>query len=143
MPELMSFNNFEPIEVATPAEIFDFCNRVRELGGGELLEALIPGRPGYAGSCLIARNLNFSCDVARCDAEEWETSTGEGLRGQYQWSMYVDNRQTAVRVAEGMGLEWRLTREFSYPVYEIRLPLHIGNAAFAFDADRFSEEFYV
>jgi len=44
-------------------ELFEFANAIREAGGGNSLDALLPGEPSDSSKCLIARNLNFGCEI--------------------------------------------------------------------------------
>jgi hypothetical protein len=115
-----------PVPVNTPAEILEICNRVREAGGGELLEALMPGHTLSQDSCLIARNLNFSCRVIN-------TMNG--------WVMAVPvcDQDLAERIAGALGSEQFAKTFFGYAIV---LPEALGNAAAAFDQRLLPEGFY-
>jgi hypothetical protein len=117
---------------ATQDEILAFCNKVREAGGGEILEALLPGWQSRNQACLIARNLNFECYV-------------EGLKGAYggsvgldeggcKWVMYTDEHEIIRTIARRMDLPIvEHHRRPDRPVPAMLLPQRIGNAAEAFD----------
>jgi hypothetical protein len=57
---------YAPIEFATEAELLEFANKIREAGGANPLDALMPSTPSDSKACLIAQALNFSC-VVRID----------------------------------------------------------------------------
>ena len=146
MPKMMQLAQFDPacgrnkrgkVPVATEDELLEFCNSVRQAGGAEVLEALLPSTPGVPSECLIARGLNFDCTVGNTVyGMAWN---GTGLRDGFFipgtdscfWVMTVhygnseDSMAKAQEVANALGLT-----QFAN---EIALPEHIGNAAEAFD----------
>lgn len=139
MPELVNFGpgiNGQPLElpVATEQELLEFCNRVREAGGAEVLEALLPSRQGNANSCLIATSLNFGCSVGpnhdtKLDVEDYKYSNY--AYGEWHMRLPVGMEQERMeKIAEAAGGE--LHSEHYYYPYVV-LPEHIGHAAGAFD----------
>ena len=44
-------------------ELLKVCNEVRTAGGGSLLDALLPAVPADEDQCIIAKNMNFNCEV--------------------------------------------------------------------------------
>lgn len=109
---------------ATEDELLDFANKVREAGGADPIEALMPSKPKYARQCLIANALNFSCVV---------DSLAGGLLGKPRvWAMFLPedlSDEQKRRIADAVGSPI----EDSYKGPCVRLPEHIGNAAAAFD----------
>lgn len=107
---------------ATLEEVLEFANAVREAGGGNPIDALMPAVPGDADQCLIAKNLNFNCQVA-----------GGPVQGI--WYMYISDHDIATRIAEKLELE--LDSAHRYRGYDnksrIELPVRIGNVARDFD----------
>lgn len=109
-------------KVATIAELTDFANKVREAGGGNPLDALMPAVPEDQEQCLIAKNLNFNCEV-----------NTEGPGGS--WIMVLaGDMETRDKIAEKLGLkkyDWEQNPgELQYSVI---LPAAIGRVADEFD----------
>lgn len=103
------------IEYADEAEVLDYCNKVRQAGGGEVIDALLPGIPSAAGSCMIARSLNF-------DSSVYPGSSRKSGR----WVMETRSEEIAQKLVNaGLGEQLGLTA--------IHLPKRIGLAAYAFD----------
>ena len=116
--------------VATEQELLDFCNRVREAGGANILEELLPSIPGQGYECLIANALNFGCRV-------WPV--GRRMDGLFsEWHMQLPDNITseqAEAIAGAVGNPVIRTKPDQWgqePPYVV-LPEHIGNAAHAFD----------
>jgi hypothetical protein len=105
--------------VATEQELLDFCNRLRRIGGADLLPALAPGRTGDAESCLIARGLNFGCTVDGKGDDLWEMET---------YQSFTDEQVEAITALMGDD-----PYSGDYDCHCWTLPKHIGNAAEAFD----------
>lgn len=109
-------------EVATEEELLEFVNKGRAAGGANVLEALLPSRPKNPSSCLIANALNFGCTV-----------NGSGA----QWFMHLPKMKLdrAQKIADALGcpLHGNYDDE-DEGFYGIELPIHITNAAKAFDA---------
>ena len=105
------------------SEVVKFANAVREAGGGNLIDGLMPSTPQEPSSCLIANALNFDCEV--------NTNDGE-------WYMETDG-EVGVKIAETLGLTfYGGEQEDEYDDYrttcEIALPGEIGAVAEAFDS---------
>jgi hypothetical protein len=126
MPDTIEFDG-EEFLVATEAELLQFCNKVREVGGAELLPALLPSEPGNASQCLIARALNFDCSVD-CTGPSFEDSFG-AVRPR--WQMQVDSRERYDAIEGFVGLGG--VADDGYFEYRVNLPEEIGNAALLFD----------
>ncbi len=94
-------------------EVLDFCNRVREAGGGDPIDALMPAIPRNSNACLLARNLNFDCSVRHL--------------GNENWVMYVNDPDVAVNIANALELS------LSWSGRGVRLPKKIGLVARDFD----------
>jgi hypothetical protein len=146
-----------PSGFASRDEILEFCNKVREAGEGDVLDALLPGRPTVEHSCLIAVNLNFSCAVKPLlNYEGWEEGEVKPLPNYYPrikdaegndvWGMFdvplevLENISTAtgceVRTVEGWEFVGRTgaNRRIRTSAEQVLvLPPRIGNAAEAFD----------
>jgi hypothetical protein len=120
---------------ASLEETLEFCNKVREAGGAQPLDALCPAVPQAPSECLVARNLNFSCTVHGGDLRSsFERSAPEMYKrlgtlgyesGDFVWVMGVKDADVRNRIAESMQL----------PLHgdTIVLPAKIGAVAQAFD----------
>jgi hypothetical protein len=125
-------------ERATFEELLEFANKVREAGGGNPLDALMPAVPEDPQQCLIAKNLNFNCHVMPLDVD-----------GNAPWCMILLNKDLRDRIADAMGLE-RTTQKVMpmsvgisiyvaalqpdrIEVYAVVLPDRIGQVASDFD----------
>lgn len=113
-------------ERATLEETLEFCQKVREAGGGTPLHALIPAVPTDESQCLIAKNLNFNCKVF-------------GVGGNGKWAMWFDPEDIEIRnaISEKLSLipVERKTVEDLPQVSEVGvvLPDNIGRVAHDFD----------
>ena len=123
---------------ASLEETLAFCNKVREAGGADPLEALMPSIPQNENSCLIARNLNFDCEVsggAYPDAENRWGKEALWEDGTDKWFMFVDDVETRYRIANYLGLKIETLQDGWDEIREgITLPKEIGNVAAEFDA---------
>lgn len=130
MPQQIPFygTSDQTKSVATHEELFDFCNKVRRAGGGEVLDALLPGYVGNATQCLIAKNLNFDCYVMPF----YKIVNGKEER-QNTWCMQVKDHQVARAIAINLQLTVDVRFDGSKFVSVLILPEEIGNAADAFD----------
>lgn len=132
--------------MATETETLEFCNRVREAGGGDVLQELLPSTPQEQNACLIANGLNFDCAVApfeRGPDRREELERENGLEHE-PWVMKVINGEDGL--GDRIALELNLvvagvTEEDSWNEWEepekeieILLPERIANVARAFDA---------
>lgn len=115
---------------ATVEELLTFANLVREAGGGNPIDAVMPAVPSDPHQCLVAKNLNFNCIVMGSEEEEGA------------WVMAVPDRDLAERVSAAIdmpietGRWWtRDERGYREVLFEnaVRLPDRIGNLAGAFD----------
>lgn len=131
MPEYSLSVDYDgtPIEYASEDEVLEFVNKVREVGGGDILKALMPSIPGKAHACLIAQGLNFGCAVwpiyERYPSGEWKG-----------WRMEVDAAIADKLIADDeLGFEYLdNTRHVGYDgIINLSLPRRIGAAAQAFD----------
>lgn len=132
------------VKRASLKKLLKFANEIREAGGGNPIDALIPAVPVNAEECLIARNLNFNCTVNGApdpgSEEPWEAG---------DWAMYT-NRKVRDAIAEKLGLhkieykteakkkdgDYILTKNGDYrkkTVYGVVLPRDIGLVARDFD----------
>lgn len=124
---------------ASMKELHAFANRVREAGGGNPIDALMPAVPKDSTQCLIAKNLNFNCVVAG-----WGINAQDEAKG-IEWSMTVEDESTAQKIADAIDSEvrevwsvdeWDAFRDsdFDEPAgYAIPLPAEIGQIAADFD----------
>lgn len=98
------------------SEVLDFCNKVREIGGADILDSLLPGTPGQKNTCLIARNLNFNCRIMPLGSHN----------DPYSWVIEISDSNIATKIANEMELEY---------LYEgaIKLPLALAEVAIKFD----------
>jgi hypothetical protein len=78
---------------ATLEEVHQFANAVREAGGGNPIDALMPAVPVSGQECLIAKNLNFNCSVFQI----------EHLLSA-RWAMILDDKDTRDRIATSLDL---------------------------------------
>lgn len=141
-------------------EVLDFCNKVREAGGGKPLNALLPGVPTDSQSCLIAKNLNFECEVGGLDGEPITDADAQKVEDSEDlWCMSLEDKEVRDRIAIALNLEtidarkraeedgqWIVSPDGEWAtqnVYAVLLPKAIGNVAHNFDAawDRYEQEF--
>jgi hypothetical protein len=108
---------------ATEIELLDFANRLRKLGGANVIDAFMPSSPGQANACLIANALNFGASVSPVGIE------GATWRMTFPLNVKVS---TVEIIAHALGLDhvYLTGREVSR---EVVLPKLVGNAAWAFD----------
>ena len=129
---------------ATEEELLEFCNQVREAGGGEIINALLPGITENPQTCLIARNLNFSCEVTphviSVSNPMEEVNIGDPIDGDKifspkskDWVMVIDDENIRFKIARILKLDTVIHRDGGSVVKALRLPRRIGNAADAFD----------
>lgn len=103
---------------ATLEELKEFANKVREAGGANPIDALIPAVPQDSEQCLIAKNLNFNCSVEPGGSHNgWPND---------EWVMVLPDEAIRDSIASKLGLK---------PVghYGVLLPSEIGAVAQAFD----------
>lgn len=124
---------------ASLEEVLEFCNIVREAGGGELITDLMPGEPGAATQCLIAKNLNFNCRVANGHIEHrdyiryLEDRERQGYyAGEPRWMMSLMDRDTAYSIAAATGMQVYESSGYN-EICHLLLPALIGRVASAFD----------
>lgn len=126
------------VKMATLSELKTFANRVRKAGGGNPLDALMPAVPEDSEQCLIAKNLNFNCNVNSVDV----VLNGDTVN---RWCMSLHDEELANQIGEAVNCPVVADRdsEWAYPngrpgyvytdVYRIVLPLEIGAVADQFD----------
>lgn len=123
-------------EMATEEELLEFANKLREVGGAEPLEALLPSNPAHSQDCLIANAVNFGITVdsfggnATCDPD-----------GSLLWILDLPYNMAPERrkeIAVALGLKETYG---SYDYISLRLPKEIGNAAHAFDSGDAYQEY--
>jgi hypothetical protein len=126
---------------ATEEQTLAFCNAVREAGGAGTLGALLPSFPSDASACLIAKGLNFGCEVKPYEgpaeeyADEDEPTIGT-LKRELDylldpWVMVPEVDDGAV-FAIADAVECRTVRtDGGY--LGVVLPEHIANVARCFD----------
>lgn len=144
-------------QVATEQELLDFANAIRKAGGGDVIPALLPAIPSQPNACLIARALNFGCEVNGSfhKADGREIPGYKDGNGQ-PWHMYfgdggVDQEATLsdaaikqiAREVSGVRAVYVKHADTDEPVWALQLPRHIGNAAGAFDAGKAFQEYAV
>lgn len=105
---------------ASLEETLEFANKVREAGGGNPLDALCPAVPEDPNQCLIAKNLNFNCEVTPGDRLEWGTNS---------WLMILTDKDIRDRIAKDL----RLGKRNRGDEYAVILPPKIGQVADDFD----------
>lgn len=141
-------------KVATEKELLDFANAIRKAGGANVIEALLPSEKGNSEACLIANALNFSCTVGGgLSVDRYNNQFPPLADGGWPWfmtfpdNMGVDRIREIAKQVPGARFAWgwdtgrgeydMMSGLFSYPnarrVPALRLPVHIGNAAEAFD----------
>lgn len=123
---------------ATFEELLEFANKVREAGGGNPLDALMPAVPSSSSRCLIAKNLNFNCTVGSVQAKSSD-----------HWVMAVTTKEIRDKIADALNLETIDTVDWGYKyglpddpdgsynkidVYGVILPDNIGQVAAEFDS---------
>ena len=106
---------------ATLEELLEFANKVREAGGGDVIEALMPSNPAIPESCLIANALNFNCQVSGGIGEPWY--------------MMISDRAVARKIVDKLGLKGEYLEDsaLSTRAANVYLPDKIGHVARDFD----------
>jgi hypothetical protein len=111
-------------------EVLNFCNAVREAGGANPLDALLPAVPSDSTSCLIARNLNFSCTV---------TPSGDHYQAEL-WYMEIDDPQIVETIIDNVdGAEPFVDLNGRVYATRVLLPPEIAQVAIEFDRWEVSE----
>ena len=127
---------------ASLPELLEFANAVREAGGGNPLDALMPAVPEDAHQCLIARNLNFNCQVRGADGVLFKNGNVVNQDND-TWIMYIEDEKIVRAVAKKLNLKkvyhegWNSKKQewepdTSRPV-GVLLPRRIGRIAYEFD----------
>lgn len=130
-------------EVATIEEVTEFCNKVRVAGGANAIDSLMPGIPANSNSCLIAKNLNFNCEVEQ-DLNNWD--------GQFDKLGYDEEESVwtmTIRGSNAVDIGKKIEKNvedivlYSYEEHEyggceykeavLVIPAKIGRVANAFD----------
>jgi hypothetical protein len=113
---------------ATLAELHSFANKVRAAGGGNPIDALMPAVPQDTEQCLIAKNLNFNCEVKGTIGYDFPFGS---------WVMELTDREIRDRIAAALNLETaERNGDYCEPCakfYAVLLPDEIGAIAAAFD----------
>ena len=108
---------------ASLGELKKFANAVRDAGGGNPLDALMPAVPEDSTQCLIAKNLNFNCSV---------TAGNDGA-----WYMHLNDEEIAHKIGSKLNLKVAPAEEvdvYGYPDnFAVILPPEIGQVAEDFD----------
>lgn len=125
----------------SPDELLTRCNEFRRAGEAEELEHLIAGRRSRSKECLVARNLNFECNVVYRVEGPLATAVPRGFIASH------DPRLRAV--AEALGLHRSDLLAFAPNVQDrfrnhmcYELPTDIISSALAFDRGRYPDELY-
>jgi hypothetical protein len=117
---------FDPATVkgmASLDELRDFCNRVRQAGGAKEIDDLMPAVPGQTEACLIAKALNFSCQVgALIDPDDYP-------KDPEAWAMQVRDEELAHKISKECKLPVIDKDEY----YEVVLPKKIYRVAQIYD----------
>lgn len=128
--------------IATEEELLEFANKVRAAGGANILDALLLSKRSQSSACLIARALNFDCEVNQWKPTDNRISV-DWPSGNPKWVMMPQRGDGAhsekLTRQLSKDLKLRLVRNMTrrHPlefVYGLLLPETIGNAARAFDA---------
>lgn len=133
------------VPVATHEELLEYANRVRELGGADTLDALLPSKPVDAKACLIAQAVNFESSVVPDDSfhesgsQRWYMVPWRGNDAQSdelarELAEKLDAETGVVNVLNGKQIQgpYGPISDRSERV-GVLLPEEIGNAAMAFD----------
>lgn len=105
------------VPTASDEEVLDFCNKVRAAGGANPLDALVPDcYPEDASQCLVARSLNFSCEV----------SPKKSNKTVSHWTLEIENSVILDRIASELNLK-------KASEYSVWLPAEIASVAYEFD----------
>lgn len=114
---------YDEVEPASIEKVLEFCNAVREAGGANPLDALLPSVPAESDSCLIARNLNFSCTV---------TPIGHHLNPN-KWIMLIEDEDTFDEIFDNLVEKGILSEQAKYDSNSFYLPPDIAKVAIIFD----------
>jgi len=119
------------IERASNERLLEFANAVREAGGANPLDALMPAVPQDGYGCLVAQAMNFNCCVGGSSDKGIEEADSNR-----SWSMFIEDRdavQIAERIQAKTGLAWLPGHEDEDYEAEILLPPDIRQVAEDFD----------
>lgn len=125
-------------ERASLEELLEFANAVREAGGGNPLDALMPAVPGNPNQCLIAKNLNFNCEVDGLKRTDRERLEEAGHTDFGSWAMRLEDKDIRDRIAQRLNLI-SLDNEDGYLIV---LPSEIGQVAEDYDEWNYVFEHY-
>lgn len=137
------------VKRASLEELKSFANRVRRAGGGNPIDALLPAVPGDMSQCLIAKNLNFNCEVGSTGGGRWAMWTGEDA----ELASKIASRVGCTPIFEvdqiiDYSEDYNLDKYpmYGYPhtvkvKYGVQLPEEIGQVAADYDRawERFTE----
>jgi hypothetical protein len=123
---------------ATLQETLDFANKVREAGGADALDALMPSSPQEPGACLIANALNFSCEISGA-ADDRVIGAADSW-GKDRWAMHLEGAKAieqAHKIADALSLKVKVVHDDLFYAQrnraKILLPVEIGQVAQDFD----------
>lgn len=129
------------IRLATEAELLAFCNKVREAGQADVLDALLPSVPGNENACLIANALNFRSTVLPVGMSyDYTTQANTVWVMRFPTSVSLAKRR---EIAKAVGCEIKTIDDEGDMLRNVMvLPEEIGHAANAFD-DRIAFTRYI
>lgn len=113
-------------------EVLDFCNRVRQAGGANILNDLLPGIPLDSSACLIAHNLNFDCEItpqggSHSDYNGWVMKIrGSEAEEIEQIANDISNEMDMAIVNEGISFS-------GSRFFHLKLPSELAEVAAKFD----------
>lgn len=119
-------------------EVLDICNKVREAGGANPLEGLMPARPNVPDSCLIAKALNFECRVGYLTGEEEYDEAGQLLYEDINTECEGENLRLYMYV-EDLDTRDKIEKIFNLGLIEtmngvaVSIPPDLAEVAHAFD----------
>lgn len=130
-------------ERASLEQVREFCNTVRKAGAANPLDALLEAVPQESNACLIAKNLNFSCQVggptSHLDDYSYEVrkrlgfTPPERFAAEEVWAMIVEDQVLADKISEAIQSEYKTINTRYGNKYEILLPYKLGLVAAAYD----------
>jgi hypothetical protein len=102
-------------------EVIEFANKLREAGGGEVINELMLSKPQDSDSCLIANALNFSSFV----------NDDYGV-----WAMHPQDSFITEKICDSTGLPKVFGGDYDNELVGVELPHKIALVAMAFDTYR-------
>lgn len=121
----------------------DLANLVRNVGGFDPLDDLVPGIPNDSENCVLANTFNCSCLVGA------PSGSSRYDDGSYAWHVGFEEEKYADALALELGEQ--VASEYSgndygesnnIPLFSVKLPQLVGEIAAKFDHGDLDSKYY-